>query len=104
MARLMGDVWGDVWLSDDIIHVFLNQTAVRGIQQNYRVLCLNSQLRITTDNPKYTWAQLHRRQLKNVNVGGAHWVLAHSNLTSNTMTVYDSFQDPVIHIAEVLSR
>ena len=108
MVRLMGDVW----LSDDIIQAFMNQTAIRGTQQNHRVLCLSSQLRITTDNPEYTWAQLHHRQLKNVditsletiltpvNVGGAHWVLAHANLTSNTIAVYDSFHDPVTHIAE----
>ena len=94
---------GDVWLSDDIIHAFIKQTAIR-------VLCLSSQLRITTDDPEYTWAQPHRRQPKNVNlmsletiltpvnVGGAHWILTHANLTSNTMTVYDSFHDPVTHI------
>ena len=105
---------GDTWLSDDIIHAFLNQTALRGIQQGHRVLCLGPQLAITTDNPRYSWTQLHRRELKHVditsletiltpvNVGGDHWVLAHADLTSNTIAVYDSFHRPTNHIAEGL--
>ena len=105
---------GDTWLSDDIIHAFLNQTAIRGIQQGHRVLCLGPQLAITTDNPRYSWTQLHRRELKHVditsletiltpvNVGGDHRVLAHADLTSNTIAVYDSFHRPTNRIAEGL--
>jgi len=94
----------ELYLSDVMIDCFLNQTAIRGIANQHRVLCINPLYKVLTKSPEDAWEFLQRTAIRHiemeslhsilipVNTGGNHWVLTHVDLQTNTIAIYDSLQ------------
>jgi hypothetical protein len=114
----------DLYLTSDMIHAFLNQTASRGLESQHRVLCINPLYEVLKKSPVDAWRLLNRTKIRHidfssidsilipVNVGsGTHWSLTHINLRLNTIEVYDSIHrrrlrldDPQHHIEAFLNE
>ena len=94
----------ELYLSDVMIDCFLNQTAIRGIANQHRVLCINPLYKVLTKSPTDAWEFLQRTAIRHieleslhsilipVNRGGNHWVLTHVDLQTNTIAIYDSLR------------
>ena len=114
----------ELYLSSDMIHAFLNQTALRGLESQHRVLCINPLYEVLTKSPVEAWRFLNRTKIRRIDfssidsilipvnvASGTHWSLTHINLRLNTIEVFDSIQrsrlrpdDPQHHIEAFVNQ